>query len=309
MLKNLVKFWLSFSHREQIALLVLTLLMVVALMVRLFASYFISPPPPDLSKAALLAKQNRNSDLEVENQTTKAKFKSAEIRSNTLNQQLTPFDFDPNTANQETLNALGLKPAQIRNILNYRNKGGRFRTADDLGRLFTISSEEMALLLPYIKISENLPNKPQSASTEDTLSKVERPALSLIDLNAADSLMLLSLPGSGPWTAYRILRYRQALGGFSSIYQLLEVRGIDSLKFFAMEPWLTVDKNAITPLRINYLDFRDLVKHPYLSFDQVKALVNHRDRRGFIRNADELLRLQHYDSNDIKCLQPYLRFD
>ncbi len=47
-----------------------------------------------------------------------------------------------------------------------------------------------------------------------------------LDLNLADSLDLVGLPGIGPALAGRILGARQARGTFSSVEQLLEVRGI-----------------------------------------------------------------------------------
>jgi competence protein ComEA len=47
-----------------------------------------------------------------------------------------------------------------------------------------------------------------------------------LDLNAADSLALLSLPGIGPAYASRILAYRRAHGGFTSVEELRQVKGI-----------------------------------------------------------------------------------
>ena len=48
----------------------------------------------------------------------------------------------------------------------------------------------------------------------------------LLDLNRADSLDLIALPGIGPTLAGRILAARRAGGGFRAPEDLLRVRGI-----------------------------------------------------------------------------------
>ena len=48
----------------------------------------------------------------------------------------------------------------------------------------------------------------------------------VIELNSADSLELLRLPGIGATFSRRIISYREFLGGFAHVNQLLEVYGI-----------------------------------------------------------------------------------
>ena len=52
-----------------------------------------------------------------------------------------------------------------------------------------------------------------------------------LDLNAADSLDLLELPGIGPALAGRILALRRQRGGFRSVEELHAVRGIGEKRF------------------------------------------------------------------------------
>lgn len=47
-----------------------------------------------------------------------------------------------------------------------------------------------------------------------------------LDLNTADGPALEELPGVGPVMARRILEHREAIGGFRSVDELLDVRGI-----------------------------------------------------------------------------------
>jgi competence protein ComEA len=60
----------------------------------------------------------------------------------------------------------------------------------------------------------------------------------IVSLNSANQAQLESLPGVGPATAKKILDYRQATGGFSSVEELLKVNGIGPKKLAAMRKFV-----------------------------------------------------------------------
>lgn len=62
----------------------------------------------------------------------------------------------------------------------------------------------------------------------------------LIDINTATEAELDVLPGVGPATAAAIIGYRTENGGFSSVDELLEVRGIGEAKLADISPLVTV---------------------------------------------------------------------
>ena len=49
---------------------------------------------------------------------------------------------------------MGLTDRQKRNIVNYRDKGGKFYSKNDLAKLYTISEEDFSQLEPYIVLPE-----------------------------------------------------------------------------------------------------------------------------------------------------------
>lgn len=61
-----------------------------------------------------------------------------------------------------------------------------------------------------------------------------------IDLNTADEAALDSLPGIGPATAAAIVAHRAQIGRFSSVDQLLDVRGIGAAKLDAIRDLVRV---------------------------------------------------------------------
>ena len=61
-----------------------------------------------------------------------------------------------------------------------------------------------------------------------------------VNLNTATIDQLDALVGVGPATAQKILDFREANGGFSSVDQLLEVPGIGDAKFAALKDLVTI---------------------------------------------------------------------
>ena len=68
----------------------------------------------------------------------------------TVNSKLSPFD--PNTATESQLLSLGLSQRQVRNVLKYRSRGGRYRVKEDFARLYGLTLEKYRQLEPYIAI-------------------------------------------------------------------------------------------------------------------------------------------------------------
>ena len=111
----------------------------------------------------------------------------------------------------------------------------------------------------------------------------------LIDINRADSVQLLPLPGIGPVYAGRIIKYRNLLGGFFSVDQLGEVYGISSETLDLIKDKIEIDTSAINKINLGRATFRELLRHPYLEYEDVKALVNYRDFAGSIQSHQELM--------------------
>ncbi len=61
-----------------------------------------------------------------------------------------------------------------------------------------------------------------------------------VSINTADEAGLVQVPGIGPKTAAAIVEYRKSIGSFTSIEQLLEVKGIGEKKLAKMKPYLTL---------------------------------------------------------------------
>ncbi|MGH9678254.1 MAG: ComEA family DNA-binding protein, partial [Candidatus Acidiferrum sp.] len=68
-----------------------------------------------------------------------------------------------------------------------------------------------------------------------------------LDLNRADTVQLMQLPGVGEALARRIDAYRQEHGGFRSLDELREVSGIGPATLERLRPFLYIGETAISP--------------------------------------------------------------
>lgn len=225
------------------------------------------------------------------------------------------FAFNPNTADASTLRRLGLTDRQISNLMKYRAAGGRWRSADDFSRLYGLSAAEFERLRPYVVIAPldgeavSRTGRGEAASRTDRQRdyvKVEKlPAGTKVNLATADTTLLKQIPGIGSWYARKICRYRESLGGFVSLAQLAEVEGLPEGLAEWFEP---IREPKVRQLDINHATFSQLVRHPYLSYEQVKAVFDYRRKFGALKSLDELQLTGLFTASDLARLRPYVVF-
>ncbi|MBB5636188.1 DNA uptake protein ComE-like DNA-binding protein [Pedobacter cryoconitis] len=215
------------------------------------------------------------------------------------------FNFDPNTIGAQEWQLLGLSAKQAAVILRYRSKGGRYFKKEDLQKMYVISPKLYEKLIPYIVI-EKTKEPGHHLYPEYTHPAKQKPAL--IALNTADTLQLLEIKGVGPAFARRIFNYRQRLGGFYKKEQLLEVYGLDSLKYNEIKDQLILDEQALTRINLNTAMFDDLKNHPYLKYKQVNAIIQFRKQHGNYGNIADLKKVAILSAETIEKLAPYISF-
>lgn len=231
------------------------------------------------------------------------------------------FSFDPNTADSATLVRLGLRPWQAHNCRQYIRKGGRWRSPEHFSKLFGLSKSDYERLRPYISITadsltirraEEREERQQQAEERKrrsdslrALSPEKLPAGTTINLNTADTMLLRRIPQIGQWRARKITEYRSNLGGFLTKEQLLEIEDIpaDVISWFYVEPTFKPQR-----LNVNTCDFKTLVRHPYLNYEQVKAIMQYRRTQGKISSWSDLSLLPAFSQTDFSRLEPYFTF-
>lgn len=226
--------------------------------------------------------------------------------------------FDPNTADSATFVQLGLRPNVARAIIHYRAAGGIFRQPSDFARIYTLSDSDFRRLKPYIRIKHQTAAKAESIAQKRESTAVisgqpsEKPHLSLlkklghtpININTADSTELQKIPGVGKYYAAKIVKYRNRLGGFISVKQLSEIRGLPQ----DIVRHVIIDHEPTKKMLINQLTFGQLLRHPYLNFEQVRAILDYRKNYGPISEFGDLKTYSAFADSDFIKLEPYIDF-
>ena len=174
------------------------------------------------------------------------------IRSK-LSRKVESFKFNPNTASKNDFQRLGFSEKQAQSIINYREKGGRFRRKTDFAKSYVVADSVYQRLESYIDIP-------------------------LLDINLADSAAFDALPGIGGWFASRMVAHRKALGSYSYKEQLMDIKNLDQEKFAALEDLITVNKATAIPYPLWALPADTLKRHPYIkNYETARSIVFYRE--------------------------------
>ncbi len=232
------------------------------------------------------------------------------------------FDFDPNTLSDSGYLALGFTEREISTLRKYLASGAAFRQKSDFARLYFIDEERFEalqahILLPDIaaprqsrrKVPEQkrVQEKVQWSDTARYESYKYDPVVA--DLNTSDTTELKKVPGLGSFYARKIVERREALGGFHSLSQLLELWKMSPERIDQFAHRVSIDSTRIELLPINHLGAQELSAHPYLSFALANRIVNHRESRGRLKSIDELVEAGLLDAELKLKLAPYLSFE
>jgi len=198
-------------------------------------------------------------------------------------------NIDPNIINAEEWAKLGLNDKLINTIQNYLLSGGKFYKKKDLLKIYGFKTELYNRLEPFIKIDTLLANKQNK--------------FKIIDINSADTSELYQIFNNNKQLVNRIVKYRNLLGGFYNKEQLKEVYGF-STKINLQ--YIKVDTNKIKKININTIDFKSLNKHPYVSFDETKAIFTYRKVMGGFTNVNELSENNLINKKSFNKFKPYI---
>lgn len=221
------------------------------------------------------------------------------------------FYFDPNTISADGWKKLGLRDKTIATIMNYRNKGGKFKTPGDIKKIWGLPVQDAERLMPYVNItsdskatavrnySNSFPERKQFSNT-----KTYAP----VNINLSDTSDWIALPGIGSKLSQRIVNFREKLGGFYSIEQVGETFGLPDSVFQKIKPWLQVSGD-IKKIYINSATIEELKAHPYIRYQLGNTILQYRAQHGNYKHITDLKKIMSLDEATYNRLSPYLSVD
>jgi DNA uptake protein ComE-like DNA-binding protein len=202
--------------------------------------------------------------------------------------------FDPNTVSPEGLMDMRLPKGAIRGIISFRERYREFEKTDDIYAVYSIDSALADRIKPFLRIE----NMGTGASDLDS-------TFWPISINRADTNQLKLVKGIGSYLANSIVDYREKLGGFYSLEQLLELYSVDSIRFAKINARLYCD-SFYCKLNINRMSEEALYEHPYISYKLARNIVDFRERMRLFKKEDELMNIELVDAVLFSKLVPYL---
>jgi len=290
-MKDRIKDYFAFNRKEQRGLIILLGMLLLSVLINLFLPQLVPQKEFNISpfqkEVSIFITSIDKLDSAEDKKPQKFSDNYSEDEGADLSSFIaSPFNFDPNDLSEQQWINLGIGAKIARNILRYHQKGGIFRDKEGLSRIYGMNDSVFAILEPYIRIKE-MKKTPSSSYFDDNDKKNNtkpgnnfkkyKPDTLIIELNSTDSTSLLACHGIGPSYAGRIIRYREILGGFTRIEQLMEIRGMDSIRFNQLRGQITVNPQLVRKIDLNSVTFKELLRHPYFEYYLVKAVFNYKD--------------------------------
>ncbi|MBS1641125.1 MAG: helix-hairpin-helix domain-containing protein [Bacteroidetes bacterium] len=295
-MKNFVKDYFTFSRKERVALIILILLISIFIVLPYVISFKKNAPliNENLQQQVklLLVKDSLPNNNLAENETSNE-------NSFSKNSSYAMFEFNPNTINEEGWKKLGLKDKTIKTILNYRSKGGKFKTPEDIRKIWGLKKEDADRIIPYAKIESKTNNNNSAKETINT-STIK------IDINIATPQEWFAIPNMDRTLAYKIIKYKEKLGGFLTIQQVKETYGLTDSLFKTIEPYLILQTTNIKKININTADDYTLSNHPYINKDVAKAIIIYRTQHGAYTKIDDIKKIVFIKDELYNKIAPYL---
>lgn len=321
-MKKLQKFLqeaFSFTQNEARGSLLLLLLLIVFVVLMNISDVIFVGSPPEITIEQI---QKLDSSITILDKRTNTKYYASSKKTSTKK-----FPFDPNTSSVPTLISLGFPPYLAERIEKYRNKGGKFKKAEDLQKIYGFPPSLWNELAPFMQFNASSTSVNSSYQQNQTFNSTQKNQTNLtsneqqvaavierpnsksktirFDLNTADTTQLKLLPGIGSGYAKRIIAFREKLGGFLHVEQVSETYQLSELAVQSITEQCIIQKE-IRKISINKID---KITHPYLTYAQANSLISYRKQHGFYKSEQDLRAVKTLDENTIQRILPYLSFD
>ncbi len=208
------------------------------------------------------------------------------------------FYFDPNNISKQDLEKLNLPRRTVETWIKYLSKGGRFYKKEDVKKLYNLTAEDYARIAPYIRLPE--------PSHKTVKTEYQTHTAKSFDINSATETDLIQLKGIGPVFAARIIKFRDALGGFISVNQLKEVYHLPDSVYTEISPLLYSDHSGIRKININTASVDEFAQHPYISRKLAGNIIRFRNDINIFDSVGQIRLVPLINGEKYRKIAPYL---
>jgi competence protein ComEA len=287
-MKRIIKDYFTFSKKERTAIILLLLLITCFLAAPYV--YSVKLKPPVLNKALRnFLEKNTGFSPGDSLQENNISVKSTEESYHSAKAEV--FLFDPNTISAEEWKRLGISNKTIRTIYNYLSKGGKFRSAEDIKKIWGFKEEDAERLIPFVRMQQR--DQPNKSFKNNPLNPqpVTSNKIPSIDINTATAEEWKALPGIGEVLANRIIKFRERIGGFTTIEQVHKTYGISDSVFGQISSYLVFNPAALPKLNLNTISAYELRMRVAIPDAIARAIVMYRNQYGPYQSVNDLKKI------------------
>ena len=272
----------------------------------------------------------------------KAYFNSKPASPKTLHiPELTKKDRSPldsigiNTVDTLVLKSLpGIGSILSTRIVRFRKAKNGFNSLKELKNVYGLSPETYNKILPYLYL-DSFPRSPSPTPNRFRQKFYSKSKKSLrtpktIDINTANKQDFQQLPGIGKVLSGRIIRFREAKGGFSDPSEIQKVYQLPDSTFQRIRPYLQIEseyqgpsKKEIqsndriteeklsaysleTPVNINTADSALFMELPGIWPTLAKRIIAYRKQIGFFSQKEYLAQVYGISPDKLSPLLPHI---
>ncbi|KXK36370.1 MAG: helix-hairpin-helix domain-containing protein [Saprospiraceae bacterium] len=300
--------WFGFSLQERSGIALFFILLWLIYAVGEWWPFYSQGTQPDLSQF-IFASDTISPQEDREGQDRSYDISDSGYQPS--RQIIKTFAFNPNEISYDSLLMLGFSNFGARSLTNYIAKGGKIYDIEKLKTIYGLDKERIEQLREYIVFPARPLNSEKNSLSIHALETqgYNRKTWPVhpIELNDADSLTLIDLPGIGVYYTKRILRFKRRLGGYIAIEQLKELQIISDSLYAELSPHITVDRSLVQKIDINRADYRTLIAHPYFNQQITNAILKYRKQHGPFKEARHISRIIALKEEDGLRILPYLK--
>lgn len=210
-----------------------------------------------------------------------------------------PKPFNPNFISDYKGYLLGLSPGEIDKLHEFRASGNWIRTVEEFREVTGVSDSLLKNIAPFFQFPVLYSKR------EDRETRV----FSRGDLNRVSPEELRAVHGVGPVLSERIVRFRDALGGFVQDSQLYDVYGLEKeIVAEVLRRFRVIEPAIPEKVSVNDATREELSAVVYINWKLADAIVRHRERYGPYKNVADLRPVEGFPQDKIHRIGLYLEF-
>jgi DNA uptake protein ComE-like DNA-binding protein len=288
---NIVKSFLLFSKSQRVGVMLLFLIICLLQTVYFFVD-FNSNKNDETGKSKWLANQTIIDSLKQQKETYKTKA----------------YPFNPNFITDFKGYKLGMSVTEMDRLLAFRKLDKYVNSAEEFQKVTKISNSLLKTMSPYFKFPDWVNNKHSNFKTFENKDFSKKEVLKVLDINQASKEDLMKVYGIGNGLSERIVKQKEAYGGFVSMEQMDDVWGLSPEVVENLKTHFKVSERPnVKKININNASVKELTYFHNFGYTLAKEIVTYRTMKGDIK-VEDLTKIKDFPVEKIKIIALYLDF-